>query len=261
MTAGRQGGSRVVRWIAKLWLALPLAALPCAHASEAPAADEVQRQSGVLHVRHAELLSVSGAGYSAPPRRAEDAELPSDGWKTVSLPHTAERELVPTSMGGVRTITDWYRIDLTQLAPSAQHRFLYLPRWKTLGHIAVYGDGVLLYQSHGSPVHNGYNHPLLMPLNATAHAMSPASVLIRVDRLRSSGSGFSTVWVGDQDSLNWRYQARQLLQVQLPFMGSAASSRWVPSHWRCGWAEGADHSICCSLPSPRWPFCARCTTT
>jgi hypothetical protein len=47
-------------------------------------------------------------------------------------------------------------------------------------------------------------------------------VLIRVNRLRSSGSGFSTVWVGDQASLNWRYQVRQLLQVQLPFMGSAA---------------------------------------
>jgi signal transduction histidine kinase len=223
MTAGRKGGSGAVRWIAKLlWLALPLAAVSCTHASEAPAVDEVQQQGGVLHVRHAELLSVSGSGYSAPPRRAEDAGLPSDGWKTVGLPHTADRELVPTSMGGARTVTDWYLIDLTQLAPSAQQRFLYLPRWKTLGHIAVYGDGVLLYQSHGSPVHNGYNHPLLMPLNATANAMSPASVLIRVDRLRSSGSGFSTVWVGDHDSLNWRYQARQLLQVQLPFMGSAA---------------------------------------
>ena len=223
MTAGRKGGSGAIRWIAKLlWLALPLAAVSCTHASEAPAVDEVQQQGGVLHVRHAELLSVSGSGYSAPPRRAEEAGLPSDGWKTVGLPHTADRELVPTSMGGVRTVTDWYLIDLTQLAPSAQQRFLYLPRWKTLGHIAVYGDGVLLYQSHGSPVHNGYNHPLLMPLNATANAMSPASVLIRVDRLRSSGSGFSTVWVGDHDSLNWRYQARQLLQVQLPFMGSAA---------------------------------------
>ncbi|MDQ0570881.1 signal transduction histidine kinase [Variovorax paradoxus] len=144
------------------------------------------------------------------------------GWKAVNLPHTAGRELVPTSSGGAQTVTDWYRIDLAAVAPSAQERLLYLPRWKTLGHIAVYGDGVLLYQSHGSPVHNGYNHPLLLPLNAAAHTLSPASVLIRVDRLRSSGSGFSTVWVGDQASLSWRYQGRRLLQVQLPFMGSAA---------------------------------------
>ena len=222
MKPGRSGGWRAGRWMAKLLLALPLAALPCAHANEPPAADEVQQGDGVLHITQAELLSVSGSGYSAPPRRADDAGLPSDGWKTVALPHTAGRELVPTSTGGERTVTDWYRIDLAQLAPSARQRFLYLPRWKTLGHIAVYGDGMLLYQSYGSPVHNGYNHPLLLPLNAAAHALSPASVLIRVDRLRSSGSGFSTVWVGDKDALIWRYQTRELLQVQLPFMGSAA---------------------------------------
>jgi signal transduction histidine kinase len=47
-------------------------------------------------------------------------------------------------------------------------------------------------------------------------------VLVRVDRLRSSGSGFSSVWVGEQRALAWRYQLRQMLQVQLPFMGSAA---------------------------------------
>jgi len=222
MRPARKGCWRVSRWIAKLWLALPLAVLPCAHASEPSEADAVPQHDGVVHITKAELLSVSGTGYSAPPKRAEDAALPADGWKTISLPHTAPRELVPTSSSGARTVTDWYRIDLAGLAPSAQPRLLYLPRWKTLGHIAVYGDGLLLYQSHGSPVHNDYNHPLLLPLNATANTPSPTSVLIRVDRLRNSGSGFSTVWVGDEDSLSWRYQVRQLLQVQLPFMGSAA---------------------------------------
>lgn len=203
------------RWIATLCLAV----LPLANAAAADA-----RPEGALHITQAQLLSVPGTGYSEPPRQIEDADLPAEGWREVSLPHTAERELVPTPLGGVRTITDWYRIDLAGTAPSEQQRllFLYLPRWKTLGHIAVYGDRVLLYQSHGSPIHNGYNHPLLLPLNATAGTPSPTSVLIRVDRLRSSGSGFSTVWVGDEASLNWRYQIRQLLQVQVPAMGSAA---------------------------------------
>jgi len=211
------------RWIATLWLALLLAVLPGAGATEPSAADAAAPQShGAVHITRAELLSIPGMGYSAPPRRSEDAALPSDGWQAVSLPRTAGRELVPTSAGGVRTVTDWYRIDLSGSAPSAQPRLLYLPRWKTLGRIAVYGDGVLLYQSQGSAVHNGYNHPLLLPLNAAAHTPSPSTVLIRVDRLRSSGSGFSTVWVGDQESLRWRYQGRQLLQVLLPFMGSAA---------------------------------------
>ncbi|WP_435485844.1 ATP-binding protein [Variovorax sp. GB1R11] len=209
-------------WTAKLWLALPLIALSCMAASQSATADAPPQRDGAVHITRAELLSVPGTGYSAPVRRIEDAGLPSEGWKAISLPHTAPRELVPTPSGGVQTVTDWYRIDLAGLAPSARPLLLYLPRWKTLGHIAVYGDGALLYQSQGSPVHNGYNHPLLLPLNAAAHTPAPTTVLIRVNRLRSSGSGFSTVWVGDQDALNWRYQARQLLQVQLPFMGSAA---------------------------------------
>ena len=211
------------RWTATLWLALLLAVLPCAGAAEPAATDAATPPShGAVHITRAELLSIPGTGYSAPPRRIEDAGLPREGWQAVSLPHTAGRELVPTSAGGVHTVTDWYRIDLAGLAPSAQPRFLYLPRWKTLGHIAVYGDGVLLHQSQGSAVHNGYNHPLLLPLNATADTPAPATVLIRVDRLRSSGSGFSTVWVGDRGPLAWRYQARRVLQIQLPLMGAAA---------------------------------------
>jgi signal transduction histidine kinase len=214
------------RWISTLCLAVCLAMggalVPCIAAGPPATADAQPQHDGAVHITRAELLSVPGTGYSAPERRIEDAGLPSEGWTAISLPYTAPRELVPTPRGGVQTLTDWYRIDLAGLAPSARPLLLYLPRWKTLGHIAVYGDGVLLYQSHGSPVHNGYNHPLLLPLNAAAHTPAPTTVLIRVNRLRSSGSGFSTVWVGDQDALNWRYQARQLLQVQLPFMGSAA---------------------------------------
>jgi signal transduction histidine kinase len=218
-TPRRRNHQQMAWWAVALWLALP-----CASAMQPPGADAAAGQpDGAVHITRAELLSIPGTGYSAPPRRIEEARLPVDGWLEVSLPHTAERELVPTSSGGVNTITDWYRIELAGLAPSAaQPRLLYLPRWKTLGRIAVYGDGVLLYQSQGSAVHNGYNQPLLVPLNAAANTPSPRSVLIRIDRLRSSGSGVSTVWVGDQHSLGWRYQVRQLLQVQLPFMGSAA---------------------------------------
>ncbi|CAA2109311.1 sensor histidine kinase [Variovorax paradoxus] len=219
------GGGRIGRWFALVLPVVLLACLTNLHASEPPASSEPPRaggSQGTVHITRADLLSVPGTGYSAPPLRIDDAMLPREGWKTVDLPYTAARELVPTPEGGIRTLTDWYRIDLGALSLPAQQRLLYLPRWKTLGHIAVYGDGVLLYQSHGSPVHNGYNHPLLLPLNATAGAPAPTSVLIRVDRLRSSGSGFSTVWVGDEDALVWRYQVRQLLEVQLPFMGSAA---------------------------------------
>jgi signal transduction histidine kinase len=199
----------LVGWV---WLAVAACAQPAPEPQD------------TLHFTQAQLLSVASTGYSAPPQHVEDAALPKDGWQTVNLPHMVLRELVPNALSGVQTVTDWYRLDLTRLEPSAttQQRFLYLPRWKTIGHIAVYADGALLYQSHGSPVHNGYNHPLLLALNAAAHAPVPTSVLIRIDRLRGSGTGVSTAWVGGLDALNWRYQVRQLLQVQLPFMGSAA---------------------------------------
>ncbi|NVM91614.1 signal transduction histidine kinase [Variovorax sp. SG517] len=195
--------------------------LSCAHAAE-PATAQSPQSGEAVHITRVELLSVPGNGYTAPPRDVQEAALPPKGWRNVNLPHTVGRELVPDEGSGTRTVTDWYRIDLSGRASVREPQLLYLPRWKTLGHIAVYGDGALLYQSHGSPIHNGYNHPLLLPLNPTAGAPPPKTVLIRVDRLRNSGSGFSTVWVGSEASLSWRYQIRQLLQVQLPFMGSAA---------------------------------------
>jgi signal transduction histidine kinase len=222
MRQGNNDGEQAGRGIAAFWRALPLIVLLLLCCARAPAAAPVLPGDHPIHITEAELQSVNGTGFTAPPLLSVDAELPRGGWKPVGLPYTAERELVPTASSGVRTVTDWYRLDLGALPPSERPRLLYLPRWKTLGHIAVYGDGVLIYQSHGSPIHNGYNHPLLLPLNLAAQAPTPASVLIRVDRLRNSGSGLSTVWVGHEDDLSWRYQARQMLQVQLPFMGSAA---------------------------------------
>jgi signal transduction histidine kinase len=221
MRLGSKGCWRIGRWIAKLLLAAAPVLLFPTNAAEQPARQAPQSDEAT-HITRAELLSVTGNGYTAPPRSAQEAALPEKGWRNVNLPHTVGRELVPDEASGARTVTDWYRVDLSGMPPSHEPQLLYLPRWKTLGHIAVYGDGALLYQSHGSPVHNGYNHPLLLPLNPTAGTPPPRTVLIRVDRLRNSGSGFSTLWVGDVESLSWRYQIRQLLQVQLPFMGSAA---------------------------------------
>ena len=221
MRLGSKSCWRIGRWIAKLLLAAAPVLLSCAQAAET-AARQSPQDGEAVHITRVELLSVPGNGYTAPPRDAQEAALPEKGWRKVNLPHTVGRELVPDEGSGTRTVTDWYRIDLSGRASAGEPQLLYLPRWKTLGHIAVYGDGALLHQSHGSPVHNGYNHPLLIPLNATANTPPPKTVLIRVDRLRNSGSGFSTVWVGSEESLGWRYQIRQLLQVQLPFMGSAA---------------------------------------
>lgn len=169
----------------------------------------------------AQLLSVAGSGFTPPDAAVSDAALPASGWQEIVLPHTAPRSILG-SPGAGRTVTDWYRLDLAGLPPSANPIHLYIPRWKTIGQLAIYGDGQLLYQSEGSLVYNGYNHPLLLRLNGAADAPAPASVLLRINRLQASGSALSTVWVGTARPLVWRYQVRAFLQNQLPFVGVSA---------------------------------------
>lgn len=208
-----------VRWclgwlqVLALVLTLSLGLAGCSDASGDGAA--IQLQS-------AQRQSLAGTGFTQPPAEVLAGTLGEDNWQTVPLPDVAARELLANQQGDVRTSTDWYRFDLQALAASQAPQYLYIPRWKTIGQMAVYGDGRLLYASEGSKTHNGYNHPLLVRLNAAAGESSPAVVLLRIDRLQSSGSALSTVWVGAAQALVWRYQARQLLQTQLPFIGGAA---------------------------------------
>lgn len=178
----------------------------------------------VVHLKAAQLLSVPGLGYTLQPDHVDLASVPGN-WHTVALPHIAARELLPHAQGEVRTVTDWYQFDLRVLAAQQAAdtpRYLYIPRWKTIGQLAVYADGRLRYASQGSKTHNGYNHPLLLLLNPGAGTPAATTVLLRIDRLQSSGSVLSTVWAGEAKPLVWRYQVRQLLQTQLPFIGGAA---------------------------------------
>jgi signal transduction histidine kinase len=173
----------------------------------------------------AQRLSVAGSGFTAPPSRVSAAgagALPASGWQDIALPHTVPRAVLGPSDAAGRVVTDWYRLDLAGLPASAQAVHLYLPRWKTIGQLAIYGDGALLYQSEGSLVYNGYNHPLLLRLNGAAGMPAPASVLLRINRLQASGSALSSVWVGTAQQLVWRYQLRAFLQNQLPFVGVSA---------------------------------------
>jgi signal transduction histidine kinase len=202
-----RGSTRVVF----LLLVLAFSAAGCASGTDDTAA----------HVVRAQLLSVAGSGFTPPASDVSDAALPASGWQEIVLPYTAPRDILGPSGAG-RTVTDWYRLDLAGLQASAEAVHLYLPRWKTIGQLAIYGDGKLLYQSEGSLVYNGYNHPLLLRLNGAAGVPAPASVLLRIDRLQASGSALSTVWVGTARQLVWRYQLRALLQNQLPFVGVSA---------------------------------------
>lgn len=74
--------------------------------------------------------------------------------------------------------------------------------------------------SHSGVYWNGWNIPLNIPLNATANTPGPSVILLRIQRPSDSGGGISSLWVQESSSLNWRYQIRYLLQVQLPYTSS-----------------------------------------
>ena len=170
----------------------------------------------------AKLLSVAGQGFTPPPARVDVAFMEAGDWHPVALPYTVVRQIAGQPSGQTRTQTDWYQLDPSGLDTMAEPTYLYIPRWKTVGLLAVYGDGQLLYQSGGSVVYNDYNHPLLLQLNGAAGVPPPKKLLLRIDRLQSTGSALSAIWVGAQRPLVWRYQMRLFLQNQLPFVGSAA---------------------------------------
>jgi len=178
-----------------------------------------------IHFTTAETLVVNGRGYSRPPHEARIEDLPGT-WQTVALPHSMTRQLFPDAAGdsalGPPTTVTWYRLLVPFMEPSDKPRYLYVPRWKSDGQLAIYGDRGLLYQSHANILWNGWNIPLFIPLDNTANAVPPKLIWLRVERPRDSSGGISTMWLGDGDSLAWRYRLRYFIQVQLPSASSAA---------------------------------------
>lgn len=178
-----------------------------------------------LQITTADMLVIPGHSYTAPPYEAIEAELLGT-WQAVALPHALPLQLISNSEEdgafGSPTVVTWYRMRLPGTMAPVSSQYLYIPRLKTDGHIAIYGDSRLLYQSHSSVFWNGWNIPFWITLNNRGDVSWPHTILIRIERPKFSGGGISTVWLEESSSLNWRYRIRYLLQVQLPYMSSAA---------------------------------------
>jgi len=178
-----------------------------------------------LHFTTADLLNIAGRGYSPPPYSMDANALPGT-WQAVDLPHAVTPQRVEAALedrtGGPRTVVSWYRLRVPPLAPSTQPRYLYIPRWKADGQLAVYGDNRLLYQSHASMEWNSWNLPLWIALDETADAVAPRVILLRMEHPVHAGAGLSSIWLGEESSLHWRYRLRDLLQAQLLVMSSGA---------------------------------------
>ena len=182
-----------------------------------------------LHFTEAETLLVDGIGFSSPPYSL-DSTLPAGEWAPVTLPHGVPQQVVRTVETGQMlnppTVVRWYRLQVPALSESpasaTEPRYLYIARWKAYGQLAVYGDNRLLYQSDSNLLWNGRNNPLWIALDGTAGAVTPKVITVRLESLRHSGSALSSIWLGDEPTVGWRFRTRNLLQTQLPFVMSAA---------------------------------------
>jgi len=145
-----------------------------------------------LRLTTAQMLTIPGQGYTPPPYSIDQATLRGT-WQSVTLPHALTRDLIPFAQShngtGPPTVVTWYRIQVPPLPAANSARYLYIPRWKTDGQLAVYGDQRLLYQSHASVQWNGWNIPLWIALDQSAHAVAPRTLLLRIERPRDSGGG------------------------------------------------------------------------
>lgn len=164
-------------------------------------------------VRHGQVevleLPPTASHFSDPPPQQPMLQGP---WQPVSLPHIGSvRGLALQEPPRVATI--FYRLPVPQ---SEQPLFLYLPRWQTVGQLAIYGDGRLLWHSRGDKVWNGFNTPLWLALNAPDGRAPPRQLLLRMDTTEGLGAGVSSLWLGTEEELLSSYRLRLAAQVLLP---------------------------------------------
>lgn len=172
----------------------------------------------VRHLYRIQAVTVDGGSFATPASKPA-IDVSAARWSTVALPYVMPRDVV--SAGQTDIVTSWFRVPVDGLLPGVQTPYLYVPRWQTIGKIAIYGDGRLIERSRGGAVWNGYNHPLWVSL-ADENGKLPSEVLIRMDRLRSAGGGLSTIWVGDRDALSRSRELREWFQAGIPQLLSAA---------------------------------------
>jgi signal transduction histidine kinase len=171
-----------------------------------------------LHLNRIEAVTVAGGSFATPGPKP-DIDVSAARWSSVALPYVIPRDVVPA--GQAEIVTTWFRVPAGALPRTAQAPHLYVPRWQTIGKIAIYADGRLIERSRGGAVWNGYNHPLWIPL-ADENGKLPSEILIRMDRLRTAGGALSTIWLGERHALSTDRQLREWFQAGIPELVSAA---------------------------------------
>ncbi|WP_269713969.1 sensor histidine kinase [Caulobacter sp. NIBR2454] len=202
---------------------LPWAALGVAILALLATAAAVQARAGGARITAARLTAVDTVGYQAPPPVVPPSV--GRGGAAVTLPHSPQPDWTPSTEASpqrIATRVTWYSLTVPPLPHDGRQLYLYIPRWKSDGTLAIYADGRLVHQSHANLQWNGSNQPLWIALPRSDATQPPTRLDLRLQHVRGIGGAFSSVWIGDYRQLSPRYYMRDLFQVQLPAFSSVA---------------------------------------
>jgi len=178
-----------------------------------------------FHFTSADFAQTSDGSFTEP-ERTLDANVEQLDWQQTNLPSVVARQVVPTKSHFEKHIsTTWYRLrNIASIETGSDDPlYLYIPRWQTIGKIAIYANNALVFKSEGGPMWNGYNHPVWINLDtALPNGIPVNDVTIRIDHLTTAGSALSTVWIGPKNSLGIKYSIRSFLQNKFIEIASSA---------------------------------------
>lgn len=183
----------------------------------------IESRAGGERITAARMTIADTVGYQPPP-----ATVPSNlraSGRTVVMPHAPAPLWAPTADTApqrIATRVTWYSLQVPPLPDDGRQLYLYVPRWKSDGTLAIYADGKLIHQSHANLQWNGSNEPLMISLPRTEVSHPPRTLDVRLQHVRGIGGAFSSVWIGNYRQLAPRYTLREILQVQLSSFSSFA---------------------------------------
>lgn len=177
----------------------------------------VQWRASGERLTAAQLTFIDTVGYQSPP--AVSPRGVEESGRAVTLPYAPQPEWEPSVDAApqrIATRVTWYALAVPPLPDDGRQLYVYIPRWKSDGSLAIYADGRLVHQSHANLQWNGSNQPIWFALPRTDVTHPPRTLDIRLQHVRGIGGAFSSVWIGNYRQLAPRYYTREIFQVGLP---------------------------------------------
>ena len=175
-----------------------------------------------VHLTEAGFWRSPSTAWEPPPTLAAAGDGVDDArtrWDTVVLPHARPRQAATDPIGSdPPPQVAWYRVRVPAAALAAADGGLrlYIPRWQTVGTVAVYAGNERVWRTHGSRVWNSFNHPVWIDLGGLLPPPGqPLSVHVRMASLPGVGGALSTLWAGPTRALEPGWRTRTVLQTTL----------------------------------------------